>query len=62
MKIGDKVRVLEGAEVLDADGSGNTRVGDILVIEYIWETAPFPIYTSVASGICWPERDLEVVE
>lgn len=62
MKVGDKVRVLEHAEVLNADYTGNTKVGDILTVQRIWEGVPFPIYTDTNTNVCWPESELEVVE
>lgn len=62
IKVGDKVRVLPGANVLAADGSGNTQVGDILTVEKIWEGVPYPIYTDADNGVCWREAHLEVVE
>lgn len=60
-KIGDKVRVLDSADVRAVDPSGETKHGDVLVVKDIWEGVPYPVYTDMEKHICWPVEDLELI-
>lgn len=61
MKVGDKVRILDTAKPDFVARDAGHKAGDILTIEHIWKGVRFPIYTNKEGGICWAEKELEVV-